>query len=324
MDIAIAVILLLVSLFLVIKGGDVFVDSSQYLAQRMHIPKIVFGATIMSVATTLAELLVAIFSSVDGTTGLAVGNAVGSAICNIGLVCGIAFIAIPTRLRKGGMIKYYLLLAVSTLVLIAGFWFKIYAWQGIVLLCLTLVFFVVNFIDAKNFSKKNPGKSDEEEEKTKPLWLTLVLFIGGAAAIAGGAYLLVQKVEFLAKVIGVSEQFIGLTVVAIGTSLPELVTIINSIKKDTPDLAIGNIIGSNILNLCLILGISRVIAWNNSMPITKETAFISLPVMVVLTFVMVIPILIKNKTYKWQGIAVLSIYVLYIAWLIMNTIWGIV
>ena len=126
MDIAVAVILLLVSLFLVIKGGDVFVDSSQDLAKRMHIPKIIFGATIMSLATTLAELLVAIFSSVDGTTGLAVGNAVGSAICNIGLVCGIAFIAIPTKLKNGGMIKYYLLLIVSAFVLILGFWFNIY------------------------------------------------------------------------------------------------------------------------------------------------------------------------------------------------------
>ena len=323
MDIAIAVILLLVALFLVIKGGDIFVDSSQDLANRMHIPKIVFGATFVSLATTLAELLVSIFSSVDGTTGLAVGNAVGSAICNIGLVCGISFIFIPTKLKKGGMIKYYLLLAVSLFVLVSGFWFKLSAWQGIVLLCVTALFFVVNFIDAKNYSKINPTQK-EEEQKTKPLWLSIILFLGGAAAIAGGAYLLVEKVEYLAGVIGVSEQFIGLTVIAIGTSLPELVTIINSVKKDTPDLAIGNIIGSNILNLSLILGISRVIAWNNKMPITKETAYISLPVMFLLTLIMVIPILVKNKTYKWQGITFVTIYGLYIVWLVLNVVFNIV
>ena len=180
---------------------------------------------------------------------------------------------------------------------------------------------MVNIIDSKSYEKRYPQK-EQPKKSQKPLWLTIVLFFGGAAAIGGGAYLLVDKVEFLAKVIGVSEQFVGLTIVAIGTSLPELITIITSIKKDNPNLAIGNIIGSNILNLTLILGISRVIAWNNFMPITLETAYISLPIMLFLTFVMVLPIIFKNKTYRWQGVVLISTYVLYVTWLVLNVIFS--
>ena len=319
MQIAISVVLLIISLGLVIKGGDVFVESSTDLAKRMKIPQIVFGATFVSLATTLAELLVAILSSVDGTTGLAVGNAVGSAICNIGLVCGIAFTFKPTILKKSGVIKYFMLLAVSSLVFVFGFWLQISAWQGIVLLCLTLVFFVVNIIDTKTYEKNYPEQK-KETKSPRPLWLTIVLFILGAGAIGGGAYLLVDKVEYLAKVIGVSEQFVGLTVIAIGTSLPELTTILSSIKNNTPNLAIGNIIGSNILNLTLILGIARVVAFDSFMPITKESAFISLPFMLVLTSVMILPMLVKNKTYRWQGITFLGMYVIYIAWLVLNAV----
>ena len=319
METAISVVLLLISLGLVIKGGDVFVESSTDLAKRMKIPQIVFGATFVSLATTLAELLVAILSSVDGTTGLAVGNAVGSAICNIGLVMGIAFVFKPSQLKKSGVIKYYLLLCISLFVFVVGFWFQITAWQGILLLALTIVFFAVNIIDTKTYEKNYPQK-DKEVKLKRPLWLSIILFFGGAGAIGGGAYLLVNKVEYLAQVVGVSEQFVGLTVIAIGTSLPELTTILNSIKNNTPSLAIGNIIGSNILNLTLILGIARVVAFDSFMPITKETAYISLPVMLVLTFVMVVPMLIKNKTYRWQGFTFLGVYVLYIAWLIANAV----
>ena len=146
----------------------------------------------------------------------------------------------------------------------------------------------------------------------------------GAGAIGGGAYLLVDKVEYFSKLIGVSEQFIGLTIVAIGTSLPELITTINAIKQDSPYLAVGNIIGSNILNLSLILGVSRLVASKSIMPITRETAFVSLPVLFILTLIMVLPILFKKKTYRWQGIVLLAFYFLYIIWLICNVLLNII
>ena len=320
MDIAVAVILLLVALFLVIKGGDIFVSSSTDLAKRAHIPQLIFGATFISLATTFPELLVAILSSLDGTTGLAVGNGVGSAICNIGLICGIAFVIMSADMSRGGTLKYYLLIVTSLFLMIVGFFFELTIWQAFVLIAITILFFIFNYIDSK-LQQPKKTKEPPKNEHLKPLWLTILLFILGAGAVGGGAYLLIDKVEFLAKVIGVSEQFVGLTVIAIGTSLPELITVIASVKKKTPYLAVGNIIGSNILNLTLIIGTSRLCAWNYNMPITTETAYISLPFAFLLSIILVLPILIKKKTYRWQGILFLVLYTLYIAYLICNAIW---
>ena len=318
MEIVVSVLVLAIAIFLVVKGGDIFVSSSYLLAKKMHIPELVFGATFVSLATTFGELLISIFSSIDGTTDLAVGNAVGSAICNVALVCGIGFLFMQSTLKKGGVLKYYLLMLVTTFVAICGFFFEIYIWQAIVLLVFAVLFFVFNYMDAKTFSKTY--KKEDDNEKHKPLWLLVVLFLLGAVALGGGAYLLVDKVEFLANAIGVGEQFIGLTVVAIGTSLPELTTMITSIKKKAPDLAIGNIIGANILNLSLILAVPRLIAYNQGMPISKETAFISLPFCLMLILMLTIPMLTKRKTFKWQGIIFLATYGLYIIYLILNAV----
>ncbi len=317
MEIAVSVLILAIAIFLVVKGGNVFVSSSSSLAKRLHIPEIAFGATFVSLATTLGELLISIFSSVDKTTDLAVGNAVGSAICNISLICGIGFLFMQSKLNKSGALKYYLLIFVCIFITICGFFYQIYVWQAIVLLVVTIFFFVFNYIDAKLYYKTN---KKEEDENQKPLWLVIILFLLGACALGGGAYLLVDKVEFLAKAIGVNEQFIGLTIIAIGTSLPELTTMLTAIKKNVPDLAIGNIIGANILNFTLVLAIPRLIAYNEGMPISKETAFISLPLCLILTLILVIPILAKRKTYRWQGIVFLCIYGVYLIYLISNAI----
>ncbi len=318
MDIAIAVVLLVVALFLVVKGGDVFVSSSAVLAKKAHIPQIIFGATFMSLATTFSELLIGIISSVHGTTDLAVGNAVGSALCNIGLVMAIGICFMPSKIGGGGVLKYYLLICATIFVTIIAFFDEVNIWQAWVMIAITILFFVFNYIDAKNMETHNKGKVDDIQ---RPLWLAIILFVLGAAAIGGGAYLLVDKVEYLSRVIGISEQFVGLTVVAIGTSLPELVTVITSLKKKTPYLAMGNVVGSNILNLTLILGVSRLVAWNDGMPITNETAFVSLPLTLLFTLILILPILFKKRTYRWQGIVLLCLYVIYIAFLILNVIY---
>lgn len=319
MKIFIAVLLLLVALFLVIKGGDIFVDSSQDIAKRLKIPSLVFGATIASIATTLPELLIAIFSSLDGTTDLAVGNAVGSLLCNYGLILGICFAYKGCDLSRGGMLKYYLSLVVAFVIFGFGLFFEITNVMAYVLLALTVLYFVVNYIDAVTTDKKSQKKS-VQEKKQKPLWLTILLFILGAGAIGGGAYLLVDKVEFLAKVVGISEEFVGLTIVAVGTSLPELVIVLNAIKGDSPYLAIGNIIGSSILNVTLILGVSKLVAFNSKMIITKETAYISLALSLLFSILLLLPILITKKTYRWQGFVFLGLYIMYIVYLVLNVI----
>ncbi|MBO5885010.1 MAG: sodium:calcium antiporter, partial [Clostridia bacterium] len=133
MEIAVAVLLFFVAIFLVVKGGDIFVESSTQIAKRLKIPQIIFGATVVSLATTLPELIITILSSIDGTNGLAVGNSVGSALCNIGLTCGISFIAMTLDISKDGVLKYYLNLFVFLIILIFGLFMELTLWQGIVL-----------------------------------------------------------------------------------------------------------------------------------------------------------------------------------------------
>ena len=150
--------------------------------------------------------------------------------------------------------------------------------------------------------------------------MLILLFVLGAVLVGGGSYLLVQKVEELSGIIGISEQFVGLTIIAIGTSLPELITVFKALKAKSPYLAIGNIIGSNILNLTLILGATRLSAWGYELQISPETAFISLPVLCVLSIFMIVPIIIKRQTYRWQGLTMLAIYIAYIAVLVLNVV----
>lgn len=319
MKVAVAVILLIVSLFLVIKGGDVFVESGEDIAKRLKMPKLVFGATVASLATTLPELLIAIFSSIDGSTDLAVGNSVGSMLCNYGLILGICFTVKSCNFSSGGMLKYYLSLIVAGVIFAFGLFFEITNAMAYILLALSVLYFIVNYFDATTQSKKNPPKIKEVDSK-KPLWLTLVMFVLGAGAVGGGAYLLVDKVEYLSKVIGISEQFVGLTVVAIGTSLPELVVVLSCIKKDTLSLGIGNIIGSSILNVTLILAVSKLVAFSEKMQIDKETAFVSLPLALLFSLIFLLPILFTKKTYKWQGIIFLVLYILYVVFLVLNVV----
>ena len=315
MEIAIRTLILIVSFLFVIKGGDWFVDSAADIAKRTRIPAIVIGATVVSFATTLPELLVAILSSVEGSTELAVGNAVGSCLCNIGLICGIAFVAMPTTLPKCGKLKFYALILVCAFVTIIAFFGQIELWQAIVLVVMGVLFFVVNVIDAKK--TQQPEVEEEQQENQKPLWKTILFFIIGIVGVGGGAWLLVREATFLADAIGISEQFVGLTIVAIGTSLPELTTMLISLKKKQPHIAIGNVIGANILNLTLIMGISKIVA-GGFMQVAKQTMFITLPIMLAMSLIFVLPMLIKNKTYRWQGIVFLSVYVLYVVYLFVD------
>lgn len=319
MEIVVAVFIFFIALFLVIKGGDIFVESSAQIAKRLHIPQIIFGATIISLATTSSELVIAIVSSINDSVGLAVGNSVGSVLCNIGLTSAISFILLSANMSKGGVLKYYLNLIVFVVILVFGLFQELYLWQGIVLVALALIFFIANYIDAKTMNSNN---SNNNEQKLQPLWISIIMFLSGAFCVGSGAYLLVDKVEYFSKLIGVSEQFVGLTVVAIGTSLPELITVINAIKQKSPYLAIGNIIGSNILNITLILGTARLFSKQN-IPINAETAYLSLPLALIFGLVMIIPILVKKRTYKWQGFVLIILYVIYIAYLVCNAVFKI-
>ena len=351
MDLYISIPLFVVSLILVIKGGDIFVDSAGKIARKSKIPPMIVGATIVSIATTLPELIVAIVASAKGSFDLAIGNAIGSIICNTSLVCAISLIFVPTVLKiKSSTFKNYLLL--FTLVLTAIFCVgietgkasgQINLFEGIMLLIVFVIYMFINISEAKKKSKESVNieinieqnsqtKISNEDEEAQKLEMEAklasfkklnLLFLLGATMVGLGAYTLVESATSIATSMHISESVIGLTIVAIGTSLPELVTTVTSIKKKNSPLGYGNIVGANILNISLIVGISSVISGANGLPINFWTLVVSLPVAIVTSSIFIVPLCLKQQTYRWQGITLISIYLAYMAFLIVMTIKGI-
>ena len=263
MPIALILLLLGVGLVLIIKGGDYFVDGASWLAEVSGIPKFIVGATIVSVATTLPEIVVSLISA-KSSPDMAIGNAVGSVVFNAGVIMAIALIAQPFIIkRKDYAFKGILLTVVMGLLF--GFSLLgmnsnkislstngLFGYVGsTVLLVLFIVFIVENVVSAK----KNASEAQDEEKPVatkKSITINLLKLILGAGAIAGGAILLKDNAVKLAIELGLSEALIGVTILAIGTSLPELVTMIIAVKKGQASLSIGNIIGANTIDLAII------------------------------------------------------------------------
>ncbi len=351
------ILIFICSLVLIIYGGDIFVDSSIKLAQKTKISPIIIGATIVSVATTLPELIVSVLAASQGSYSLAVGNSAGSVICNTALICGLSITIRPSALKtRTSTLKYLLLIFASLLLLFFGFSsnqnFKITLWESLILLTLFVIFMSINVYDSlkevrheknisstshlksyarkinqftiiQDFNLSEPvSKKTSTSEKKHSMTILIILFILGAAMIAVGASALVKSAKFIATSIGISETLVGLTIVSIGTSLPELITTITSLKKKSSELGYGNIIGANIINLTLILGLSGIASGSNGLEISTWTFYVSLPLICVLSVLFVAPLMFKNKSFRWQGITILSIYVLYLAFLITMSLLG--
>ncbi|MBO7275098.1 MAG: sodium:calcium antiporter, partial [Clostridia bacterium] len=241
---------------MIIKGGDWFVDSAAWFAEITGIPKFVVGATVVSFATTLPELLVSVRAAMNGSAQLAIGNAVGSVTANTTLIMGVSLVAMAGVVsRKEFSLKGGLLLAavISLTALSLGNFLPV--WSAYVLWAIFIVFMVSNLIEGK----KSAGaeKSDDFDKKEIPL--KALFFVLGTAAIVFGAEFLVSSGKTIASGIGISETIIGFTVIALGTSLPELVTTLTAIRKKESSLSVGNIIGANIIDTTLILPLCAVI-----------------------------------------------------------------
>lgn len=322
MEIFLSVLDLIIGLVLLIFGGDWFVKSSIQIARRTKIPQAIVGATIVSIATTLPELLVTILSSAKGSFGLAVGNSIGSVIINTGLVAGLALCFLKIKQDSKYMSLKFVVLILSGVFLLAVSINQNVSWiEGMFLILIAVGFFALNIYDAKkSFGQFGP----EEEDEAKPMktWQIVVFFILGAAGIAGGAELLVLGGENLARLAGMSETFIGLTIIGIGTSLPELVTTISSIRRKAGGIGIGNIVGANVLNIGLLVGLASCISGSEGLSVDMLTMAISIPVAIVLCLLIAIPLMAKKESFRWQGITLISIYVVYLTFLILNAIFG--
>ena len=314
----IPILLLALGFVALIKGGDWFVDGATGIARRFHLPEILIGATVVSIGTTLPEVMVSAGAALQGSGSIAYGNAIGSIICNTALIAAVTIavkpapaagktLIFPVSFFFGAMALY----AVGSYVL--G---EFPRWIGFALLALFVVYMTLTVLRMKNApasSEVAPAGEPDEQENSSPLLKNIILLVIGAALIAIGADLLVDNAIIIAEKCGMSEKVIGLTIVALGTSLPELVTAITSLIKGHGSLSLGNIVGANLFNLVLVSGaaiainpfllpVSGTIAGINS------SLIIDLPVALGVMLILTLPVLLRNKLARWQGISLLGIY----------------
>jgi len=312
-----AVILFVIGLVLLIKGGDWFVDGASGIAERFHIPEILIGATVVSIGTTLPEVMVSATSAAKGIGDMAYGNAIGSVICNTALVSAITIAIKPSKVEKESL-KMPVIFFFLAAILYAGvaYFTKFFSRPvGIILLIMFVVYMILTVRIAFNSPAplENSGDEEENNKGEGSIFKEIVLLVVGAAAIAIGANLLVDNGSYIAEAMGVPKSVIALTFVALGTSLPELVTAITSLAKGHGALSLGNVIGANLFNLVLVSGLSITIA-PFSLPLEKlvnginASLLVDLPVMFAVMLILTLPALIKGKLNRLQGILLLCIY----------------
>ena len=315
-NLALTIFLFLVGMVLTIKGGDFFVDAASWIAERSGIPKLIIGATIVSLATTLPEMLVSVMAAVQGKVDMSIGNAVGSVTANLGLIMALAVIFMPGVIRrKDYLLKSILMLLASAIIVLCGLRGSVSVAMCVVLLVIFAVYLWENVREACHTIRLNGQQPDAEgvaeAAGKKTVLLNVVKFIGGAAAIVVGAQLLVNNGSTLARLAGISERVIGVTLVAVGTSLPELITTITAISKKQSELSVGNILGANILDLTLIMPLSSLIS-GKPLPVSATMAAIDLPACLLVGFIATIPALISKRFARWQGVVLLAVYAGYV------------
>ena len=315
------VFLLVFGFLLLIKGGDWFVDAATSIAKRFKLPELLIGATVVSIGTTLPEVMTSAMGAIGGQGAIAYGNAIGSIICNTSLIA-----ALTIAIKPGKADKKALVFPVCAFFAVAAFYSVIAytmgefpRWAGIILLCLFVVYMVVNVINMK----RNPASDEDEDESLEcelpeessklGLIKDIGILIGSALVIALGADLLVDSATTIAEALNVPQTIISLTIVALGTSLPELVTAITALTKGHGALSLGNIIGSNIFNLVLVSGTAITI---NPFKVPTEATFMGenaslifdIPLMIGVMTILTLPTVIRGKLKRWQGLSLLLLY----------------
>jgi cation:H+ antiporter len=308
-----------VGLVLLIKGGDWFVDGATGLAKRFNLPDIVVGATVVSIGTTLPEVMVSTTGALQGSGAMAYGNAIGSIICNTALIAAISIVCNPGPVNVKSMkTPAIFFFASAGLYCLASYIQGTFPrWMGFVMLAVFAVYMITT---VRNGLKNPDAQADEEdsEENGKPrsLLQELFLLVVGPAVIAVGADMLVEHGQIIARELGVPETVVALLFVALGTSLPELVTTITSLRSGHASLGVGNVIGANVFNLVLVSGVAVSLApfdvpCENFLLDTglNMSLVLEIPVMLGVMALMIFPTLAKKKLSRWQGIQLLGIYV---------------
>ena len=316
----IPVLLFALGLVLLIKGGDWFVDGATGIAERFHVPEIIIGATVVSIGTTLPEVMVSATSALTGHGEIAYGNAIGSIICNTALIAAITVAVRPGPVDTKALKTPVLFFFGSAAIYVVNTYVTGYFGRplGILLLAIFVVYLVVTV--RQGF--RNPVEAAVEEEETKEIeekatknsmGKDILLLVVGAALVAVGADLLVDNGTLIAQALGVPESVIALTFVALGTSLPELVTAITSLAKGHGALSLGNVIGANLFNLVLVSGISMTLApfyipESSTLFGVNASLVLDIPLMLFVMAFLTLPALKSRKLSRYQGIVLLILY----------------
>lgn len=302
MEVILQLFILIFGFLLLVKGADFFVDGSSKIAKKFGIPELIIGLTIVAMGTSAPETAVSIAAALKGTADISIGNVVGSNILNILIILGLSATIRTIKVGKT-TIKYEIpfMIAISALLLLLGLDGTIDFKDGIILWLLFIAYLTYLIIMAKKDKQK-------KEKKSKViLWQAILTTLGGLALIIVGSDISVDAASKIARYAGLSERFIGLTIVALGTSLPELVTSVTAAFKGNNDIAIGNIVGSNIFNILFVIGTSSLI-----LPITFASTFkIDSLVMIGAALLLFICSLRKQKLDRFSGILMLLSYALY-------------
>lgn len=310
---AAACILFALGLLLLIKGGDWFVDSASGIAHKFHVPELLIGATVVSIGTTLPEVMVSATAAVQGSGGIAYGNAIGSVICNTALIAALTIAIRPAPVDKKTLrapVAFFF--GAAAVYLISAYAFgRFNRITGVIFLLIFAVYMAVNITTAVKMPKI--PEENEENGDGKSTFIMVIFLIIGAALIAVGSDLLVDNGMIIAEELGVPESVIALTFVALGTSLPELVTAVTSLIKGHGALSLGNIIGANFLNLVFVSGIAPLLSpfdipAGKTLLGVNASLIIDLPVMLAVMGILTLPPLLKGKLTRVQGVILLIIY----------------
>lgn len=314
-------VLFVIGFVFLVKGADFLVDGASSIAKKLHIPDIVIGLTIVAFGTSMPELIVNIFSSLSGNSGIAIGNILGSNIANILLILGTSALFCALPVAKNTVKKEIPFSIIATLALLFLATDSIFGTGESILTrgdgLIFVLFFVIFIYYTFTIVKNNNKKESEEEIKTFPIWKSIIMIILGIAGLALGGDWIVDGATEIARLFNMSETLIGLTIVAVGTSLPELATSVSAAIKKKPDIAIGNVVGSNIFNILFVLGVSSII---KPLPFAMSN-LIDILVVLFCSIMLIIFIMLGKKKYqlkRWEGVIFILCYIAYITFLILQ------
>ena len=313
-----SIALFVVGLVLLIKGGDWFVDSATGIAKRFRVPEIIIGATVVSIGTTLPEVMVSATAAMNQNGAIAYGNAIGSIICNTALIAALTIAIRPAPVNRKAITMPVIFFFISAAIyLVAAYVFGTFdRWLGIVMLCVFALYMTLTI----RAGFKNPVQTEEHEDEEAPkgsLLKDILVLVVSAALIAVGADMLEGSSVSLATMAGIPTEVVGVTIVALCTSLPELVTAVTALAKGHGALSLGNIIGANIFNLVLVSGVAVSISpfsvpQGSTIFGMNTSQVLEIPVMVGVMALMTLPALMRKKLYRWQGGVLLGVYTAFV------------